>query len=408
MDDGRDDEDPRPFPPLPPEDRLWRHPSEVGAAAGAASPGAAPPAGRRRAHWITAALAAVVGAGVTLVVVGVTGGFGERVVSRDVVERVAVAPVATLPVGTAPGGEADVAAVASAAHPAIVRLEIDPEEGEARYGSGVVFRDNGYVLTSAAVVGTSGSIDVVLASGRTFSGERVGTDPLTDVAVVKIDGEGLPTAVLGTAESLAVGQPAISVGSPVALRGGPSLTVGVISGLGRTVAEGSEDDTRALHDMIQTDAPPAPGASGGALLDRRGAVVGITTSVGAATADAEGLGFATPIDVARAVANDIIIVGHARHPWLGIQGGDLDAGSAGEMGISGGAVVQAVDGGSPADVAGLDEDDVITSLAGVGVGSMADLVVELRRHEPGEAIFIEYRRDGREANCTALLTERPA
>ena len=359
MDDRPDDDGPDSGPPLPPEDRLWRHPSELGAAA----LGTMDRPGSERRTWPLVGLAALVGAGATLVVVAAVGGLGERVVTRDVVERVAVAPVATLPVATlAPESVGDVAEGVS---PAVVRLEIDTGDDDGGHvtGSGVLFRDNGYLLTSAHVVRGSASIDVILASGETHEGELVGSDPLTDIAVVSIDVEDVPTAVLGSADQLAVGDPAVALGSPMALEGGPSLTVGVISALGRTVVPDG-DGAVPLHDMIQTDAPIAPGSSGGALLDRRGAVVGITTAVSLDGAGVQGLGFATPIDVARSVANDLIITGQAHHPWLGIEGADVDAETAADLDVEGGAIVQTVAGGSPADRAGLDVDDVITGVGG--------------------------------------------
>src|SRR5205085_6266330 len=141
----------------------------------------------------------------------------------------------------------------------------------------------------------------------------VGSDPENDVAVLKVDGGPFPVATVGTAADLHVGQPAIAIGSPLGLAGGPSVTVGVVSALHRRIEARSGPP---LLDMIQTDAPISPGSSGGALLDADGAVIGITTAVAVSEVGAEGLGFATPIDLARSAAEQLIATGKVVHVWL--------------------------------------------------------------------------------------------
>lgn len=396
-------------PPLPPEDRLWRHPSEIGAARSAQAM-RAPPLRRGRASlWLVGMIAGLTGALATLALVAVSGGLDHRVVEHDVVERVASAPPATLPVGIQRDADAGVEALATQVAPAIARLEIArPTPGGAggpttATGSAVVFRDDGYLLTSADLVAGATSVGVILADGSIQDGTVVGADPLTDVAVLKVDGDGLPTAVLGSVHDLAVGQVTAIIGSAPAPGEDPSLTAGIVSALGRTImADAGGAPTR--HDMIETDAPLDPVATGGALLDGRGAVVGITTDPPDDLA-LDGLSFATPIDTARAVAGDIIATGSVHHPWLGIEGSDIEARTADDLQLAGGARVATVAEGSPAAVAGLAPDDVITSVGAVTVTSMAALVVELRRHEPGETVLIAYLRDGRPGLCVAHLGE---
>lgn len=397
-------------PPLPPEDRLWRHPSEVGAAALSAR--SAPPTGRRwRASlWLVGAVAGLTGAMATLALVALSGGLDDRVVEHDVVERVATAPPATVPIGIQGNAdEVSVEALATQVAPTIARLEVArPAAGgggdtTTATGSAVVFRDDGYLLTSADLVVGATAVGVILADGSIQDGTVVGADPLTDVAVLKVDGDGLPTAVLGSVDDLAVGQVTAIIGSAPAPGQDPSLTAGIVSALGRTIMADA-GGTPPLHDMIETDAPLDPAATGGALLDGRGVVVGITTDPPDDVVP-DGLSFATPIDTARAVAEDIITTGSVHHPWLGIEGSDIEARAADDLQLAGGARVATVAEGSPAAVAGLVPDDVITSVGAVTVTSMAALVVELRRHEPGETVLIAYLRSGRPGLCVAHLGE---
>lgn len=407
-------------PPLPPDDRLWRHPSEFGPG-GPGGPGGLTPEAtpsrrdrRRGTPWFAGVVAGLTGAAAALAVVAVAGGFDDRVVERDVIERVAAAPAVTLPIGrtsgSAPAG--GVAALAGLVAPAIARLEVErpaPDQAGGRLtvaGSAVVFRDNGYLLTTADLMADSESVSVILAGGDLHDGEVVGTDSVTNVAVVKIDAEQLHTAILGSVDGLLVGGPIVTIGSPATPSGGPEVTAGIVSALGSTIAA-TESDIPARHDLIETDAPLAPRSSGGALLDRRGSVIGITMALPDGKREG-GLSFAIPIDTARSVADEIIETGAAHHPWLGIEGSDVVATAAADLHLDGGARVATVTEGSPAERAGLTVDDVITSVGDLPVTSMASLVVELRRHDPGETVTISFLRDGEPGSCTPTLEERQA
>lgn len=376
--------------PPPPDDRLWRHPSEVAVARR--------PDGRAPGGWAVALVSGLVGSVLTFGLVAATGAL-DRDAPGGVVRELVSPPV--------PAGErADpdqVVQIAERVSPAIARIQVGGDRPGS--GSGVMFRDDGYLLTNAHVVDKARTIDVVLADGSEHDGELVGADAVTDVAVVKIDREApVPVATLGSAAGLRVGQAAVAIGSPLGLIGGSSVTTGVVSALGRRLptAQGPP-----LLDMIQTDAAIAPGSSGGALLDGSGAVIGITTAIALSDSGAEGLGFATPIDIARSVADDIITTGRAVHVWLGIQGRDLDAASAEQAGVSGGAVVVDVVDDGPAQGAGLRPGDVIVAVAEREVRSMSALVIFLRERAPGDRVELSVLRDGGRTSLPVELGTRP-
>jgi S1-C subfamily serine protease len=412
--------------PLPPDDRLWRHPSELGTGPPLGGPPAGPghltggPAGGglagggtggpvgdddRPSMWLVAAVSAVsaglLASGLAMVVVGLMG-TNEQL--RPVVER----QMEPRPIDAVTTG--DVVDVADRARAAVAQLRVEGTAGVV--GSGVIFRSDGHLLTNASVVGDAKSLRVTLDDGRELPGRVVGSDPDTDIAVVKIDGEGaFPTAVLGTASDVRVGQQAIAIGCPVELAGGPSVTVGVISGLHRSV-RGS--DGRVLHDLVQTDARVPAGWPGGALLDSSGSVVGITTSVGSTVTPAGtgngfgGFGFAVPIDLARTVAEQLMTSGRATGVWLGVQGTELDWMAAANLGISGGVQVGEVKRGSPAERGGLSVTDVIVAVDGTAVTTMGQLVIALRRHSPGDTLRLDVLREEQPMSMVVVLTERPA
>lgn len=377
-------DDPRPFRlPPPPDDRLWRHPSELGAPA---------PAPARRSGWPLAVVSGLTGAALTVGLLTITGVLRAPAERHEVVVRETVTP-ASASVG--PGPAPDVAGIVRSVEPAIVRLDVSGDDQSV--GSGVLFRDDGHLITNAHVVERADRVVAVLASGRSVDAHVVATDTATDIAVVKLDADGpFPTAVLGTIEGVAVGRPAIAIGSPLGLGGGASVTVGVISALGREVTSGHGP---TLLDMIQTDAVISAGSSGGALLDADGNLIGITTAYAAGEGGSGGLGFATPVDVARAVADDLLAVGHVRPVWLGVKGA---ANAAGD-----GVTVAGVTAKSPAADAGLRRGDVILRVGTRPVASMSALRMALRQRHPGDRIELVIDRSGAGHTVVATLAERP-
>jgi len=397
-DDDADDDVGGVGPPLPPDDRLWRHPSELREHGWSGPPPAPLLPARGASGWRSTLVAGLAGAALTVGAVVASGALTPRVVERAVVEKVAVVPVVSSPMLP---GERGVDAVVERLAPALVRLEVMRADGAAT-GSGVLFRDDGLVLTSAQVVASATEINVALADGRTVVGRLVGTDTATDVAVVDIEGDELPVAVLGRSEGLAVGTPTIAIGSNGSAGDGPTVVTGVVSALVQRVESAAG---HALHGMIQTDGPTAPGAAGGPLIDATGAVIGISTDV--ADGPALRFGYATPIDLAHRVAEQILRTGHMDRGWLGIEGEDLPSAQARQMGVPGGAVVRLVAVGSPAATAGIRADDVITAIDGQPLTSVSALVVALLDHHAGDRVAIVYWHLGERIERTVSLAAHP-
>lgn len=378
-DDGLGDDEPV-APLLPPDDRLWRHPSEV-----SAHPLSAATSRRRDGRVLPiAALSGVIGALLAGGVVAAVGGMRARTDTLHTVVQREASPLA-MPVAAGAG----IVEVAEKTRPAIVEVHVDGNDDEAD-GSGVVFRSDGHILTSAHVIDEARTVHVVLPEGQGLEAVVVGRDPETDLAVLKVDRTGMATAAFGSVAGLKVGHVAIVVGA--------SLALGVVSALGRevTVSKGTR-----LLDMIQTDTPVSEASSGGALVDAGGAVIGITTSV-------DGTGYATPVDVARDVADQLIATGKVAHAWLGVEGSDLGDAEARRLGVDGGAVVRRVRDGSPAAAVGLAPRDVIVAVDGVTVQSMSALKVTLRERRPGQAVDLRFLRDGKEQRVVTTLASPPA
>lgn len=381
--DAFEGEDLPPFrPPPPADDRLWRHPSEL---AWSGAPAAT------RTGWPAAVASGALGAVATVAVLAATGFIGNDTPRREVVVRETVQPA----VARLADDGWSIESMVTEVGPAIVRLDVTG--GRDGVGSGVLFRSDGHLLTNAHVVRDAARITAVLSSGRTVRARLVALDRRTDIAVVKLDEDGpFATALLGTTDGLAIGQPAIAIGSPLGLRGGASVTVGVISALGREI---ESPGGPVLHDMVQTDAAITSGSSGGALLDGRGSVIGITTAFAVSELGNGGLGFATPIDVARAVADDLLTYGRARRVWFGVRGSTDPAG--------GGVVLADVMDDGPSKEAGLQVGDVIRRIDGRPVPTMSDLRVALLRRHPGDEVSVVYDRDGARRTTEVVLQEHP-
>ena len=253
-------------------------------------------------------------------------------------------------------------------------------------GSGVLFDSRGLLLTNAHVVEGAEELTVGLSDGRRVKGRVIGTDRLTDLAVVRLEGKGLwPVAVLGNSDRLNVGDWAIAVGNPYGLEN--TVTLGIISNLNRNVSQLGISGKRL--DLIQTDAAINPGNSGGPLLNAEGEVIGINTLV--RSGPGAGLGFAIPINRAKAIASELVATGKARHPVIGIGLSRVPAERPGGPAPSG-AVIRSIQKMGPADQAGLQVDDVITAVDGQAVEGPAAVVSAIERRGVGETLILQIRR----------------
>ncbi|MCM8750603.1 trypsin-like peptidase domain-containing protein [Thermomicrobiaceae bacterium CFH 74404] len=269
-------------------------------------------------------------------------------------------------------------------------------------GSGVVFDERGYILTNDHVVGEALEIVVVLPDGRQFTGRVVGRSPENDIAVIKIDGDNLPVAKLGDSDTLRVGQWVVAIGNALGLEGGPTVTAGVVSALNRTLQPGPNEPP--FGPLIQTDAAINPGNSGGPLVSLQGEVIGINT---AKIQQAEGIGFAIPINRAREIASQIV---EARpQPYLGISGVTVTRALVVRFNlpVDRGVLVVSVAPGSPAEQAGLTPGDIIVRFGGQEVTRVSDLEQALRQHQPGDQVEIVINREGSERSLTVTLGEAP-
>ncbi|HTX13410.1 MAG TPA: trypsin-like peptidase domain-containing protein [Solirubrobacteraceae bacterium] len=304
----------------------------------------------------------------------------------------------------------NVTSVAEHQLPAVVTINAAGAAGGG-VGSGEVIRSNGYILTNNHVIAPAvagGSLEVVFDNGDSKQATLVGRDPLTDLAVLKVDESNLQTISIGNSSDLQIGQPVVALGAPLGLSS--TVTSGIVSALGRTVHVPGEGASSALLvDAVQTDASINPGNSGGALVNCSGALVGIPTA-GATTDQAGGsigLGFAIPVNSALTVADEIISTGSVTHSFIGVQAQPLAASATGQGGEGGGLFVTGVVTGSPAASAGLQAGDIIREIDGSPATSTDQLMALTLTKRPGDTVELKYERDGREATATITLGARP-
>jgi serine protease Do len=273
------------------------------------------------------------------------------------------------------------------------------EQGE---GSGVIVSPEGYILTNNHVVDGATDVRVTLSDKREFKARIVGTDPKTDLAVLKIDASNLPSAVIGDSDKVQVGDYALAIGNPFGL--GSTVTMGIISATGRGNL-GIEE----YEDFIQTDAPINPGNSGGALVNDRGDLIGINTAILSHSEGNQGIGFAIPVAVARNVTDQILRNGKVTRAYLGVMSEGVTPALAKAFHEKevGGALVSEVKPDSPAAHAGIEKGDIILSVNGKPVNDNAQLRMTISLMQPGTAASLRLLRDGSEREVSAHLEEMP-
>ncbi len=270
-------------------------------------------------------------------------------------------------------------------------------------GSGVIIDGNGYILTNEHVVRNATDIQVALSDGEQVSGTLVGSDPFTDLAVLKVEGHDLPVAPLGDSDQLTVGQLAVAIGNPLGLELERTVTAGIISALDRSI---TDEDNRILEHLIQTDASINPGNSGGPLVNAEGQVVGINT---AAARGAEGIGFAIPINEAKPIVEDLIEHGYVIRPWLGVSASTITPEIARryDLTVEQGVLVEGIYADSPAAETPMQPGDIIVALDGEEVTSVENMISVLEEAGIGETVEVEWVRGQESRTASVTLAERP-
>ncbi len=301
-----------------------------------------------------------------------------------------------------------VADVAQEVGPAVVRInatravspsarrfrpDIPPEARGT--GSGFIISTDGVIITNAHVVDGSREVTVTLKDGRSFTGEVKGSDPITDIAVIQIQGENLPTAPLGDSDLVQPGMWVVAIGNPLGLDN--TVTAGIISATGRSASEVGVPDKRVS--FLQTDAAINPGNSGGPLLDANGRVIGVNTAI---IRGAQGLGFSIPINTARRIAEQLLRTGEVQHPYLGIQmitltpalKDEINAEGTTSVTVDQGVVIAAVQPGSPAAQAGLRRGDVIIQIGNQPITSADQVQQQVAAVNVGDTLTLTIERQG--------------
>ncbi|SMF98619.1 Do family serine endopeptidase [Burkholderia singularis] len=276
------------------------------------------------------------------------------------------------------------------------------EEPAANLGSGVIVSAEGYILTNQHVVDGADQIEVALADGRTATAKVIGSDPETDLAVLKISTPNLPTITLGRSDQSRVGDVVLAIGNPFGV--GQTVTMGIISALGR-----NHLGINTFENFIQTDAAINPGNSGGALIDVNGNLLGINTAIYSRSGGSLGIGFAIPVSTARNVLESIITTGTVTRGWIGVEPQDVTPEIADSFNLSqkSGAIVAGVLQGGPADKAGIKPGDILMSIESEPITDTTKLLNVVAQIKPGTPTKVHVVRKGKEFDVTVVIGKRP-
>ena len=270
-------------------------------------------------------------------------------------------------------------------------------------GSGVIINRDGYVLTNNHVIQGADAIHVSLKDGRSSSASVIGTDPETDIALLKIDLDELPVITIGDSDQLEIGDVVLAIGNPFGV--GQTVTMGIVSATGRT-----QLGINTFENFIQTDAAINPGNSGGALVDAYGRLIGINTAIFSRSGGSQGVGFAIPSKMAEDIMKQLIEYGHAVRGWLGFEGHALTPKlvESLELDTTEGIIITAIVRNSPAHKAGLEPGDIIAGIDDSKVKSGHDALAVITSKQPGDKVTLLIKRDGRQYSVTATTIARPA
>ncbi|RQV60256.1 Do family serine endopeptidase [Burkholderia cenocepacia] len=276
------------------------------------------------------------------------------------------------------------------------------DEPAANLGSGVIVSPEGYILTNQHVVDGADQIEVALADGRTGTAKVIGSDPETDLAVLKINMTNLPTITLGRSDQSRVGDVVLAIGNPFGV--GQTVTMGIISALGR-----NHLGINTFENFIQTDAPINPGNSGGALVDVNGNLLGINTAIYSRSGGSLGIGFAIPVSTARTVLESIITTGSVTRGWIGVEPQDVTPEIAESFGLQqkSGAIVAGVLQGGPADKAGIKPGDILVSVNSEDITDTTKLLNVVAQIKPGTPTKVHVVRKGRQFDVNVVIGKRP-
>lgn len=280
-------------------------------------------------------------------------------------------------------------------------------------GSGVIIRPDGYIVTNNHVVANATKVQVTLNNNKVYDAKVIGTDPATDVALIKIDAQGLPTLPFGDSDQLRLGEWVLAVGSPLGYQLRSTITAGIVSAKGRSMAHDPRERNNGgiqIESFIQTDAAVNPGNSGGALVNKTGELVGINTAIVSQTGAYSGYSFAVPVNIVKKVVGDLIDFGSVKRAILGIAMSDLNEGLAKDLKYDSvddmlkklklsspeGVYIREVAKGSSADKAGMKEGDVIVAIDGTDVKSGSSVQVKVNSFHPGDKAKVKVVRDGKE------------
>ncbi len=383
----------------------------------------APDSTRRRGgamlFLIGSAVAGVLGAVLTLGVLAATGTFDTVAVETPtttipVIEATpVVADAPSFEIINDLGSALNPTAVAFKNVPSVVTITVfdTPEDDDSPTvgvgsGSGVVISTEGYIVTNEHVIEGGDRYSVTFEDGRVYIATLVGSDDLTDLAVLQIEADGLTPVDYGSSESLKLGDPAVAIGNPLGQDGGVSVTVGIISAFDRRVDFANDD---FLHGMIQTDAAINSGSSGGALFDADGLLIGITSAIGVSQAGPEGIGYAIPIELVDRITSEIIETGDVAHPFLGVEISTfVEEADDGAVAPAGAEVQTITSTDAAAATAGLQVGDVIIMIGDKPIVDQTGLILAVRLYRVGDEVEFIAIRDGETMSFAVVMGQRPA